>query len=385
MHDLENRAGAAPDLVDLSMPLARNWRSMLVVPVCAALIGYGATYLIKPTFRATTTFLPPQQQQSGIASALASLGAVAGLAGGGAIKSPADEYVSLMQSVTVGDRLIDRFKLMQVYDVRYREQARKALAKASTIVAGKKDGLITVEVEDHDPERAAAIANQYVDELRRLTSTLAVSEAQQRRMFFETQLEDTKRKLTQAQIALQSSGFNPGALKTAPQAAADTYAKARAELAAAEVRLQTLRSSLTDNSPQVLQASANAAALREQVRQLEQSDPDNAKGPDYITKYREFKYQETLFDLLAKQYESAKFDEAREGALIQVVDTAKPPERKVKPQRVIDGVVTGFVAGALYLLYLLMRDRWNAGASDPVEAARRAALRDAFRGQSQRG
>jgi capsule polysaccharide export protein KpsE/RkpR len=269
--------------------------------------------------------------------------------------------------------------------VRYREQARKALAKASTIVAGKKDGLITVEVEDHDPERAAAIANQYVDELRRLTSTLAVSEAQQRRMFFETQLEDTKRKLTQAQIALQSSGFNPGALKTAPQAAADTYAKARAELAAAEVRLQTLRSSLTDNSPQVLQASANAAALREQVRQLEQSDPDNAKGPDYITKYREFKYQETLFDLLAKQYESAKFDEAREGALIQVVDTAKPPERKVKPQRVIDGVVTGFVAGALYLLYLLMRDRWNAGASDPVEAARRAALRDAFRGQSQRG
>lgn len=358
---------------------------MLVVPVCAALIGYGATYLIKPTFRATTTFLPPQQQQSGIASALASLGAVAGLAGGGAIKSPADEYVSLMQSVTVGDRLIDRFKLMQVYDVRYREQARKALAKASTIVAGKKDGLITVEVEDHDPERAAAIANQYVDELRRLTSTLAVSEAQQRRMFFETQLEDTKRKLTQAQIALQSSGFNPGALKTAPQAAADTYAKARAELAAAEVRLQTLRSSLTDNSPQVLQASANAAALREQVRQLEQSDPDNAKGPDYITKYREFKYQETLFDLLAKQYESAKFDEAREGALIQVVDTAKPPERKVKPQRVIDGVVTGFVAGALYLLYLLMRDRWNAGASDPVEAARRAALRDAFRGQSQRG
>jgi len=373
---------APMDLIDLSMPIAKHWRSVLLVPICAALLGYGATYLIKPTFRAATTFLPPQQQQSGIASALASLGAVANLAGSAAaIKSPADQYVSLMQSTTVADRLIDQFKLLRVYDVRYLDQARKILSKASVIVAGKKDGLITVEVEDTDPVRAAAIANAYVAELRRLTSTLAVSEAQQRRVFFEGQMQDTKRRLTQAQIALQESGFNSSAIKATPQAAAETYAKARAAETAAEVRLQTLRNARTDGSVEVQQATAEVQALHARVRELEQADPDSVRGPDYITKYREFKYEETLFDLLARQYESAKFDEAREGTLIQVVDLAKPPERKIKPLRIVDGIAVGLLGGILYVLYLFQRDRWSASALDPVVAARRAALRAALRRQ----
>jgi len=379
MQDIGHHDDAPADLIDLLMPVAARWRSAILVPVCVALLGYGATYLIKPTFRAATSFLPPQQQQSGIASALASLGAVAGFAGAGAVKSPADQYVALMQSTTVSDRLIDQFKLLEVYDVRYREQARKILAKSSEIVAGKRDGLISVEVDDTDPGRAAAIANQYVQELRRLTSTLAVSEAQQRRVFFEGQLDETKHRLTQAQIALQASGYNAGALKAAPQAAAEAYARARAESTAAEVRLQTLRHSLTDSSAEVQQAAATAQALREQVRQLEQSDPDSTKGPDYITRYREFKYQETLFDLLARQYETAKFDEAREGALIQVVDIAKPPERKIKPLRMVDGIVAGVLAGILYIGWLMMRTRWNRNALDPVRAERLAALRNALR------
>ncbi len=371
------------DLIDLSMPIARRWRSVILIPICAALLGYGATYLIDPTFRATATFLPPQQQQSGIASALASLGAVAGLAGGAAaIKSPADQYVALMQSTTVSDRLIDQFKLMQVYKARYRAEAQKILAKATVIVAGKKDGLITVDVDDTDPARAAAIANAYVDELRRLTSTLAVSEAQQRRVFFEGQLQDTKRKLTQAQIALQESGFNSGALKATPQAAAEAYAKAHAEETAAEVRLETLRNSRTDSSVEVQQATAAVQALREQLRQLEQANPDSAHGPDYVTKYREYKYQETLFELLARQYESARFDEAREGALIQVVDTAKPPERKIKPLRMIDGIVVGLLTGIVYVLYLFLRERWSRAALDPAVAARRENLRAALRGRA---
>jgi capsule polysaccharide export protein KpsE/RkpR len=168
--------------------------------------------------------------------------------------------------------------------------------------------------------------------LRLMTNTLAVSEAQQRRKFFEQKLDETKSKLTDAQIALQSSGFSPGTLKVEPRTAAEGYARARAEVTAAEVKLQTLRRMLADGAPEVSQQQALLGALRAELSKLEQKEP--AKGDaDYIGRYRDFKYQETLFDLYAKQFELARTDESREGALIQVVDVATPPEKKSKPKR----------------------------------------------------
>ena len=159
---------------------------LTVAPLAAGVLALGITYLIDPTFTAVTTFMPPQQAQSGAASALAALGPLAGLAGGAiAASNTGDRYVALMQSVTVSDRLIERFKLMEVYESKFRVDARKDLSKNVRISLGKKDGLINVEVDDTNPQRAADIANRYVDELRRVTAGLAVTEAQQRRMFFE--------------------------------------------------------------------------------------------------------------------------------------------------------------------------------------------------------
>jgi capsular polysaccharide biosynthesis protein len=244
--------GSDLSLFEMAQPLARHWLLLLGSAVLAGAITLGLTYLVTPIFTARTSILPPQQQQSAAASALASLGGLAGLAGGLA-RTPADQYVALMQSVTVEDRLIDKFKLVEAYDKKLRVDARAELEKRVRMAVGKKDGLITIEVDDESPARAAEMANQFVTELRALTSTLSVTEAQQRRAFFERELKRAKEGLTLAQTALQSSGLSQGALKAEPKIAADNYARQRAQVVAAEVRLQTLQNQLADKSPEVQQ------------------------------------------------------------------------------------------------------------------------------------
>jgi len=328
---------------------------LTVGPLVVGALALGITSLIAPTFTAVTTFMPPQQSQSGAAAALAALGPLASLAGGaGGASHTGDRYVALMQSVTVSDRLIERFKLMEVYESKFRVDARKALSSSVRISLGKKDGLIKVEVDDTSPQRAADIANRYVDELRHVTSGLAVTEAQQRRMFFEQQLQQSRERLVQAQQALQASGFNPGALKAEPRAAAEGYARLKAEVTAAEVRLQVTRSSLTDSAPEVRQQQTTLTALREQLARTEQAAAP-AGGPDYIGRYRDFKYQETLFDLYARQFELARVDESREGTLIQVLDPATPPERKSKPKRALTAANTALAAALVLVAWVLLR------------------------------
>jgi uncharacterized protein involved in exopolysaccharide biosynthesis len=345
---------------ELFLPLRNHARLWVCSTVAAGLVGAAGSFLISPRFTSTTTFLPPQQQQSATASALASLGGLAGLGSLGAVKSPADQYIALMQSVTVGDRMIDRFNLMDVYGMKFRVKTRKELAERTQITIGKKDNLITVAVEDTDPKRAAEMANEYVDELRRMTLTLAVSEAQQRRVFFEKQMQDTKSKLADAQVALLGSGINANDLKTEPKAAAEQYALLRAQATAADVRLQTMRGSLADTAPEVRSQTTLAQTLRAKLQQLEVANSPTASAPDYVSKYREFKYQETLFDLMAKQYELARIDESREGALIQVVDAAQPAELKSKPKRAFIAITCALAAAILVGAWLLIREHGRA-------------------------
>ncbi|RYG90257.1 MAG: lipopolysaccharide biosynthesis protein [Alphaproteobacteria bacterium] len=340
--------------------LLKHWRLLIAGPIAAGLIALGISFQIAPTFTSRTTFLPPQQQQSAASAALSTLGALSGLAGAGGIKSPGEQFVSLLQSVNVEDRIVDRFKLMDVYNAKYRFLARNELEKNSRISLGKKDGLITVEVDAKNPTMAAEIANQYVVELRRLTAELALTESQQRRVFFESELKSTRNKLTDAQQALQSSGINPGALKTQPKEAAESYARTRAEAMAAEVRLQIMRRSLSENAVELQQQQALLAALRAQLTKQERAG-DSPGDSDYIGRYREFKYQESLFELLARQYEAARMDESREANLIQVVDVAMPAEYKSKPKRAL--IVLGTLVGTalLMMIAIVAWHFWGAG------------------------
>jgi uncharacterized protein involved in exopolysaccharide biosynthesis len=354
--------------------LREHLKLLTIAPLAAGLLALGITTLIAPTFTAVTTFMPPQQSQSSAGAALASLGSLTGLAGGAAgISTPGERYVALMKSVKVSDRIIEQFDLMDVYDEEFRVDARKELATNVRIALGKKDGLITVEVDDKSQQRAADIANHYVDELRRLTRTLAVTEPQQRRAFFELQLQQSRDRLVQAQQALQRGGFNAGALKAEPKAAAEAYARIKAETTAAEMRLQVLNGSMAENTPEVRQQQTILTALRAQLARAEQAT-DTSGGPDYVGRYRDFKYQETLFELYARQFELARADESREGALIQVVDAATPPEKKSKPKRAIIAVATTLIALLALMAFVLVRYSMRRPVGDAARPAQNAAV-----------
>jgi uncharacterized protein involved in exopolysaccharide biosynthesis len=350
-HDTEDGA----ELLKALQLWVKHWRVLLLLPLTVGAVALGVAFLLPPTYLSRTVFLPPQQQGAASA-ALSQLGALSGLAGAvSGLRSSGDQYVALLQSATIADQIIDQFGLMQVYDVEYRFQARKQLSDSARVTLGKKDGLIAIEVVDRSPQRAADIANRFVEELRSLTSRLALSEAQQRRTLFEGQLKQTRDQLTAAQVALQTSGFSQSALRADARASAEGYARLRAEATSAEVRLQALRRNLADSAPEVQQAVSVLGALRAQLTKLEESDKPNG-GPDYVSKFREFKYQETLFDLLARQYELARVDEAREGALIQIVDEARPAEHKHRPLRGPIAVVATIVSFILLAAGLLARE-----------------------------
>lgn len=352
--------GEEGEIQDAWIVLVQRWRLLVGGSLTAGLVALGLAFVIPKTYTARTSFLPPHQQQGGsAAAAISSLGALANLAGGGGLRTPADQYVSLLQSVNVQESLIDRFELLKVYDVDYRMEAREELGERVRISLSKRDGIIAIEVDDRLPQRAADLANAYVEELRRITSTLAVTEAQQRRSFFGHQLTQARDRLTAAQLALQATGISTSALRAEPKAVAENYAKLKAEVTAAEVRLQSIRGSLTENAPEVVQQLAGLGVLRSQLAKAEQSGIGTGE-PDYVGKYREFKYQEALFELHARQYELARVDEAREGGLVQVIDVAQPPERKSKPRRARLAIVTTLVVAALLAMVIVGHHRFYA-------------------------
>ncbi|MDD5028341.1 MAG: Wzz/FepE/Etk N-terminal domain-containing protein [Rhodoferax sp.] len=367
-------------LLDLLQVVVDNLRLLVLGPLAAGLLALGITFAIAPTFTATTKFMPPQQQQSAAASMLQSLGALGGLAGAATgIKNPSDQYVAFMKSRSIQDALVDRFKLMDRYEAKFKESARKEL-DGNVLIASGKDGLITIDASDKQPEFAAQLANAYVEELHTLLGRLAVTEAQQRRLFFEKQLNHTKNSLIKAEQALKTSGVNSNVLKTNPTAAVEALARLKASITAQEIKLASMRGYLTESAPDFKQAQTELAAMRAQMARAEQADPAAQAGSsDYVTKFRDFKYFETLFELFAKQFEMARIDESREGAVIQVVDVAVPPELKAKPKKALIAMLTTLATGFALLLFVFIRQALRGAAQSPDTAEKLAGLHQAWR------
>lgn len=372
---VESPVHTAPGFLDLLIFLRRNVLALTALPIAAGLVAYAASYLLPNQFKARTTVIIPQQQSTA-AAMLQSLGGLAGLSNGVGIKSPSDQYVALMQSATITDRMVKKYKLVDVYQVSNTsaEDVRIALREHVKFSIGKKDGLLSIEVTDVDPQRAAAMANNYVEQLRGFSSELAMSEARQRRVFFEKQLKQTHERLSLAQAAVQESGINEGAIRAEPRAATSGYATVKAQVAAAEVTLQGMKSFLTPQAPEYKLAQTNLSALKAQLARLETND-SSAGASDYIRRYREYRYQEALFDIFAKQYEVAKLDESKEEPLIQVVDVAMPPERKISPNRAAITMMATLFTGVMVFLVLLIRQYLRILAEQPDVARKLATLR----------
>lgn len=368
-------------ILDFVQVLVDHLRLLIVVPVLVGCAALAVGFAMSPVYTAATKFLPPQQQQSMSASMLQSLGALGGLAAGaGGIKNPGDQYIAFLKSESVQDPLIAQFKLVERFQDQYVDDARRKLEKFTRFTNGK-DGLITIEYDDKDPAFAADVANAYVAKLADLLSRLAVTEAQQRRVFFERQLLEAKNKLTKAEQALKATGIDRSVLRMTPQSALEGIARLQAQISAQEVKVASMRGYLAAGSPDLRQAQTELGALQGQLRKAQQEEPAAATGAnnDYIARLRDFKYSETLFELYAKQYELARVDESREGALIQVVDAAKPPERRSSPKRGTMAVVSALIAFFLIVIYAFFSSAMTRGEEKHISRRKLEKLRASVR------
>lgn len=366
-------------LLDLLQVLVDNLRLLVLGPLVIGLAALGICFLIPPTFTAKTQFIPPKQQQSAAAAALSDLGMLGGAAGAiTGVKNPGDQYAALIKSVSVSDALINQFKLATRYNKKFKEDIRKELANNTRVLVGTKDGLISIEVDDTDPQIAADIANSYVVELRKLLNRVALTEAQQRRAFFERMVGESKTKMVAAELALKSSGIDSAALKLSSSAALESVARLRAQISVQEVKLAAMRGYLADSAPEFRQALTELSALRNQLSRADQDEKPSAGQSDYVARLREFKYQEALYALYMRQFEVARVDESREGAVIQVVDPAERPERKSKPKKALVAVIASLASGFGLLLFVFVRQSIRNGSRTPETAIKIAQLRAGF-------
>lgn len=377
-------------ILEILTTLAHYKRTILKWAFAGLVIVGGYGFLRKPYFTASVTLLPPQQNSSS-SSILAQLGNLSALGGGGGLglKNPTDMYVALMESASVQEAMVRRYHLDSEYKTKRMSDTRKMLDSLVHIEANPKDGLIRLALTDENAERAAELANGYVAQYQALTSTLAVGEAAQRRLFFQQQLEAEKDKLAAAEEDLKRTEQNTGVVQLDSQARAliQESATLRAQITAKEVQLASLRTYAANSNAELLQTEQELSALRSQLARIEaggKSDTDlnvtqklPQVGLEYIRKTREVKYNETLFEILARQFEVAKLDEAKEGALIQVVDPATVPDRRSGPKRLYflaGGLFGGLFIGCMVAMYRAAKKR------NPLMAARIVALRQALKG-----
>jgi hypothetical protein len=366
-------------LLDLLQVVADNLRLLVLGPLLVGLTALGITFIIPPTFTAKVQFIPPKQQQSSAAAALSDLGILGGAAGAIAgVKNPADQYAALIKSKSVADALIEQFKLTERYDTKFRDDTRKELASNTRVVVGAKDGLISIEFDDEDAQTSADIANTYVLELRKLLNRVALTESQQRRVFFERMVGESKVNLIRAEEALKSSGVDSSALKLSATASLEGVARLRAQISVQEVKLAAMRGYLADSAPEFKQALNELFALRTQLEKADKEDSGSGQS-DYVARLREFKFQEALLALYMKQFEVARVDESREGAVIQVVDAAERPDRKSKPKKGLVAVIATLAAGFALLLFVFVRQALRSASKDDASAAKLAGLKQSFK------
>jgi len=374
-------------LIDLMIVLAKHKKLICIVPLIAAVVSAGVSLALPETYKAAVKLLPPQQQQSGASALLAQFGGVASMAAGVAgLKNPNDLYVGMLKSRTIADRLIARYDLKKVYQTELAESARMRLSENTAIASGK-DGLITIEVEDRDQKRVAKLANSYVDELFNLTRTLAVTEAAQRRLFFERELESAKNKLAKAEIALKSALEKHGVISVDVESrtAVETMARLRAQISAKEIELNSMRAFVTSSHPEFQRAQEELNSLRGQLSKIEngqekQGGEESAGanvqqgGLESIQRFRDLKYFQMLYELLVKQYEAARLDEAKDPSIVQVLDPAVEPEHRAKPKRafiVLASVIASFVAAVIAAFVLESKAK---ALANPASARKWAEL-----------
>jgi uncharacterized protein involved in exopolysaccharide biosynthesis len=382
------------DLIDFLLLLARNKGVILKVTAAATTLALIVSFLLPKTYTATTTILPPEQSQSSASLLLGQIGLLNGLSSSDlSLKNPSDLFVAMLQSRSIHDNIVDQFDLRREYGVRTYQDARKKLEARTKISAGD-EGLISVSVTDRDAKRAADLANAYVEDLHAMNSGLAVSEASQRRLFYEQKIDAEREQLSRAELALKQAQEKTGLLQPDAQAKAiiQSVADMRAQVAIKEVQVGAMRTYATKDNPDLHRAEQELAGLRAQLAKMERNTGESGNGNvelptrqlpqaelEYIRRARDLKYHEALYEFLSKQLEAARLDEAKDAIVVQVVDKAVMPEKKSGPRRILIVSVTAVAAFLLVCFWVFMREAIRRKEQDPDSRARLALLKRSLR------
>jgi tyrosine-protein kinase Etk/Wzc len=365
---LSREREAQPVLIDLVQMLFRNRGFLWKMSLAGVLCGSAIALMMDTIYTATATIMPPQAPQSSLSSLMGQLGSLSALGGGASslLKNPADMYVGILQSRTVADAAIEQFHLKEHWHAKTMVAARKELDSHAQFESAK-DGLIQISVKEHDPKIASDLANFFVDALYRMNSTLAISEASQRRLFFEKQLDEERIALAKAEDTLKATQQKTGLITVTGQTelAIRNIAQTRAEISARQVELQSIRTYASEDNPEVARVQGEIRTLQGQLSRLEDSQSHFAPGDteiatsqipagglEYTRELREVKYHDTLLDLLSRQYEAARIDEAKSAPIIQVVDRAVSPDQKSGPPRtliILGCTIASFLFGFAWL------------------------------------
>jgi tyrosine-protein kinase Etk/Wzc len=393
------QTGIEFDLLDLLLVMAERKFTIILATFIGLLLGMVLVLLMHPVFTAKALILSPQQGQSsaGLITQLGNLASLTGLGSSAAVRDPNDLYLGILQSNTLADALIQRLGLQAAYHARKLSEARGRLAGSSKFVS-EKGGMISITVKDEDPRRAAEIANAYVDELHSLNSHLVIGEAAIRRNFFSQQLALEKDRLTDAEIALKQTEEATGAVAPVGQTGVviSQVAQLQSQIISREVQLDALRTSSTDQNPDVIRLNSELEGLREQLRNMESARKGQHEAGDislssrslpeaqlnYLRKQRDVQYHTLIFDLIARQFEAARLDEAKASPVIQLLDAAQVPDRKSGPFRALwtlAGGVLGFFFGCARVIGSYVYSRVEA---DEVQAERLGQFRRALRFRS---
>jgi capsule polysaccharide export protein KpsE/RkpR len=349
--------------------------------VCGAVIAL----LLRSEYQSSVQLMPPDGQSGSGMAMLAALtaktgGAISGLAGDLlGVKGSGDLFVGMLRTRTVEDRLIQKFDLRKAYRVKLEEDARKDLEKNTGINADRKSGIISITVTDRNPQRAAALAQAYVDELDALVAQVSVSSARRERMFLEERLKTVKIDLDQASQDLSQFSSKNGTidLKEQGRAMVEGAAKLQGELIAAESELKGLMQIYAPNNVRVRSVQARVSELRSDLDKIGGS-PDVANAADdaksagypsirqlpilavtYADLYRRTKVQEAVYETLTQEYELAKVQEAKETPSVRILDEPVVPERKSFPPRTLITLACGLLAFCGGVLLVLARSKWQ--------------------------
>jgi uncharacterized protein involved in exopolysaccharide biosynthesis len=370
--------------------------------VLACLLGATLLAFVLPKrYNATSKLMPPDNQSnSGLAmiaamatkstSAPSGLSSVAGDLLG--MKSSGALFLGILNSETVEDRITDRFDLRKVYGLRYREDVRKKLLSRTAFDEERKSGIISLTVADRDPQRAAAMAGAYVEELNKLVAQLSTSSAHKERVFLEERLVAVKRDLDQAsQDFSQFSSKNKTLdIKEEARAMLQGAATLEGQLIALESQLRGLQAIYTDNNVRVRSVQARIAELHKQLDSIggpagpapgvpaasgtadSSAQPQPASqsqfpsirnlpilGATYADLYRRMTIQEAVYEALTQQYELAKVQEAKEIPSVKVLDAPLIPERKSFPPRLLIIAAGGFLGFIAACVFVFGKEHWS--------------------------